>query len=170
MKKINGAYVADTARVLGEVELKAGASIWYGVSMRGDVAKIVIGENTNVQDNATVHCVHGVPNIIGDNTTIGHNAVCHGSAIGSDCLIGMGAILLDGSVIGNNCVVAAGCVVPPNFQVPDNSVIMGIPGKIVREINDKEKAFVAKNAPHYVRLAELHATKPDDTLTKPYGS
>ena len=130
----------------------------------GDVALIRIGRNTNVQDNATVHCTAGIPNLIGDNCTIGHNAVCHGARIGDNCLIGMGAVLLDRCEIGNHCVVAAGCIVPPGMIVPDHSVIMGVPGKIAREINDKERAFIEHNAPHYVELARLHAEEPDNKL------
>lgn len=169
MRKFNDVYVADTARVLGEVELKPGANIWYGVSMRGDVAKIVIGENTNVQDNATVHCTAGHPNVIGRNVTIGHNAVCHGVCIGDDCLIGMGAILLDLCKVGNGCVIGAGAVLRPGMEVPDHSVVMGVPGRVVRETNESERNFIRNNAPHYVELAEMHASRPNDALCVPYG-
>jgi len=167
-KKIGDVYLADTARVLGEVELHAGVSIWYGASIRGDVARIVIGENTNVQDNATVHCDHGVPNIIGRNCTIGHNAVVHGEWVGDDCLIGMGAILLGRSRVGNGCVIAAGAVVRPGMVVPDNSVVMGVPGKVVREATPEDRAFQQKNAPHYLELARLHASDPKNPRIVPW--
>ncbi|QQE11650.1 gamma carbonic anhydrase family protein [Planctomycetota bacterium] len=155
-KKINDVYIADTATVLGEVHLEAGVNIWYGASIRGDVAKISIGKNTNVQDNATVHCDGGFPNVIGENVTIGHNAVCHGEYIGDGTLVGMGAIILGRTKIGKNCVVAAGTVVPPGTEVPDGMVIMGVPGKVRREANDAEKGFMERNPPHYVNLAKLH--------------
>ena len=155
-KQINGVYIADTACVCGELHLEEGVNIWYGASIRGDVAKITIGKNSNVQDNATVHCDGGFPNVIGENVTIGHNAICHGEYIGDGTLIGMGAILLGRTKIGKNCVVAAGTVVPPGTVVPDGMLIMGIPGKVVREVNENEKAFMTRNPPHYVNLAKRH--------------
>ena len=155
-KKINGVYIADTACVLGEVTLAEGVNIWYGASVRGDVAPIIIGENSNVQDNATIHCDHGFTNEIGANVTIGHNATVHGEYVGDGTLVGMGCVILGHTRIGKNCIIAAGAVVPPGLVVPDNMVVMGIPGKIMRETNEKERAFMTKNPPHYVKLAQMH--------------
>jgi len=125
-------YIADTARVMGEVELGTDVGVWYGALIRGDVAKIIIGDNTNIQDNATIHCDHGKPNIIGSNVTIGHNAVVHGQAVGDGSLIGMHATVLGRTKIGKNCLIAAGAVVPPGLEVPDGMVVMGVPGKVPR--------------------------------------
>ncbi len=157
MRCIHGVYLADTARVLGEVTLGRDVSIWYGVSIRGDVAPITIGDRTNVQDNAVIHCDHDYPNVIGADVTIGHGAIVHGEAVGDGTLIGMGAKLLGHSRIGRGCVIGAGAVVPPGMRVPDGMVVVGVPGKIVREVNDADRVFLAGNPPHYVRLAKLHA-------------
>lgn len=159
---IDGVYVADTARVLGEVTLGQDVSLWYGVSIRGDVAPITIGPRTNVQDNAVIHCDHGYANVIGADVTIGHGAIVHGESVGDGTLIGMGAKLLGHTKIGKGCVIGAGAVVPPGMVVPDGSVVVGVPGKVVRQVNDEDRAFLKKNPPHYVRLAQLHAAGAED--------
>lgn len=164
------AFLADTASVTGEVELGHDVSVWYGAAIRGDVAKITIGEGTNVQDNATVHCDSGVPNTIGDSVTIGHNAIVHGKSIGNGSLIGMHATVLGQTVIGERCLIAAGAVVPPGLNVPDGHVVMGVPGRIVRETNEREKAYLGWLADHYVQLAKRYHHHPDDPTVKPYGS
>jgi carbonic anhydrase/acetyltransferase-like protein (isoleucine patch superfamily) len=158
---INQAYLADTARVLGEVTLGRDVSIWYGVSIRGDVAPISIGDRTNVQDNAVIHCDHGYANVIGADVTIGHGAIVHGEAVGDGTLVGMGAKLLGHSRIGRGCVIGAGAVVPPGMRVPDGMVVVGVPGRIVRTVNDAERTFLTGNPPHYVRLAKLHAQQAE---------
>jgi carbonic anhydrase/acetyltransferase-like protein (isoleucine patch superfamily) len=168
IRKVNQAYIADTARVLGEVQLGRNVSLWYGVSIRGDVAKITVGDNSNVQDNAVIHCDHGYPNVIGANVTIGHSAVVHGEYVGDGSLIGMGAKVLGHTRIGKGCIVAAGAVVPPGMEVPDGMLVVGVPGKVLRPVSEKEKEFLEKNPPHYVRLAELHAQKPDDPRVRPW--
>ena len=169
MKLIQGAYIADTARVLGEVELGKDANIWYGVAIRGDVAKIVIGEGTNIQDNAVVHCDHKFPNVIGNHVTVGHNAVIHGESVGDGSLIGMGAILLGHTKIGKGCLVAAGAVVPPGMEVGDGLMVMGVPGKIVRPVTEQEKKYLLDIPPRYVELARLHHEKPDDPRVRAWG-
>ena len=151
------AFVADTARVMGDVEIGAGVSFWFGASVRGDVAKVTIGAGSNVQDNATVHCDSGKPNVIGSNVSIGHNAVVHGLSVGDGTLIGMGAVVLGGTTIGTGCLVAAGALVPPGLEVPDGHVVMGVPGKVVREVTDKEREYLGWLAPHYVELAGRYA-------------
>lgn len=166
---IQGVYLADTARVLGEVELGVDVSVWYGVSIRGDVARITIGRGTNVQDNAVVHCDSGVANEIGCDVTIGHGAVVHGKRVGDGTLIGMGATVLGRSVIGRRCLIAAGAVVPPGMEVPDEMVIIGVPGKMVRPINEQERAYLAWLSPHYVKLAQLHTQDPESPRIRPWG-
>lgn len=169
MRLINGAYLADTARVVGEVELGQGVTLWYGVSIRGDVAKITIGEGTNVQDNAVVHCDAGFPNVIGSHTSIGHGALVHGERVGNGCLIGMGAILLGRTKIGNGCMIAAGAVVPPGMEVPDGMVVIGVPGKIVRPVTEQEKEYLRAIPPRYIEMGRLHSLGKDDVRTKPFG-
>ena len=165
MHRIDNAYLADTARVRGEVTLGRDANLWDGVCIRGDVAPVSIGAGTNVQDNAVIHCDAGVPNRIGSGVTIGHAAVVHGAEVGDGTLIGMGAVVLGRTRIGKNCLIAAGALVPPGMEVPDGMVVMGVPGKIVRETNDDEKKYAAHLPPHYVNLAKLHHDSPDDPRT-----
>lgn len=170
--KVEGrsAYLADTARVTGEVELGEGVNVWPSAVIRGDVAKITIGAGTNIQDNATVHCDSGHPNVIGEHVTIGHNAVVHGRAVGDGSLIGMHATVLGATVIGKRCLVAAGALVPPGLEVPDDHVVMGVPGKVVRETNAKEKEYLAWLAAHYVDLATRYVESPNDPKLRAYGA
>lgn len=163
------AYLADTARVMGEVVLGEGVNVWPAAAIRGDVALITIGAGTNIQDNATVHCDSGKPNTIGEHVTIGHNAVVHGVSVGDGSLIGMHATVLGGTVIGKRCLVAAGALVPPGLEVPDDHVVMGVPGKVVRETNEKEKAYLAWLAEHYVALAKRYVATPGDPKLRAYG-
>jgi carbonic anhydrase/acetyltransferase-like protein (isoleucine patch superfamily) len=169
MQLLHGVFLADSARVLGEIDLATGVNIWFGVSIRGDVAKVSIGRGTNVQDNAVVHCDSHVPNVIGADVTIGHGAIVHGVSVGDGSLIGMSATVLGGTRIGKRCLIAAGAVVPPGMEVPDDMVVMGVPGKIVRPTNEKERGYLAWLAPHYVELARLHVEKPDDPRVKRWG-
>ena len=159
MTETAGAFIADTARVLGDVRLGANASVWYGAVIRGDVAPVVIGEGTNVQDNAVVHCDHLYANVIGRDVTIGHGAIVHGESVGDGTLIGMGAVVLGHTRIGKGCLIGAGAVVPPGMEVPDGMVVVGVPGKIVRPVNDDDRAYLAKLPGHYVRLAARHAAE-----------
>lgn len=166
---INGVYVADSARVLGEVTIGADVSIWYGVSIRGDVAKITIDRGTNVQDNAVLHCDSDIPNTIGSDVTIGHGAVVHGQTVGDGSLIGMGATVLGHTRIGKGCLIAAGAVVPPGLVVPDGMVVVGVPGKIIRETTQEEKQYLGWLAPHYVKLARLHHEQPNNPRIQQWG-
>ena len=152
-----GVYVAATAVVAGDVVVGPGASIWFGAVVRGDVARVAIGANTNVQDNAVIHCDSGVPNDVGANVTVGHGAIVHGVSVGDGTLIGMGATVLGGVRLGRECLVAAGAVVPPGLDVPDRSVVMGVPGKVARPIRDKELDYLRWLSGHYVELAARHA-------------
>lgn len=133
-----GCFVAPSADVIGKVKLGKNSSLWPNVVARGDVNKIIVGENTNIQDLTMLHVVEGIPLIIGKNVSVGHNAIIHACTIGDSCLIGMGAIILDGAEIGENSVVAAGSVVPPGKKFPSNSMIMGSPAKVVRPLRPEE--------------------------------
>ncbi len=167
---VNRVYLADTARVLGEVELGEKVSLWYGVSVRGDVAQITIGRGTNVQDNAVIHCDSGLPNTIGSQVTIGHGAVVHGQSVGDGTLIGMGATVLGRTQIGRRCLIAAGALVPPGMVVPDGMAVIGVPGRIARQTTDQEKQYLDWLAPHYIELARLHHEQPADPRIRPWGA
>ncbi len=169
MRKVNDVYLADTARVMGHVKLGKDVSIWYGVTVRGDIAPITIGQGTNIQENAVVHVDTGVPNQIGENISIGHGAIIHGAKVGDGSLIGMGAVLLGGSVVGKNCLIAARALVTENTTIPDNSVVMGVPGKVVRQVTDEQLKMMHDNARHYVQAARHHHENPDDATTRPWG-
>ena len=162
MQKIQHAYLADTARVMGQVKLGKNVNIWYGATVRGDVAPITIGDGTNIQEGATVHCDGGVPNDIGANITIGHGAIVHGRSVGDGSLIGMGAVLLGSSVVGKNCLIAARALVTEGAVIPDNSVVMGIPGKVVKQVTEEQLKSMHKNTAHYIALAKQHHENPDD--------
>jgi carbonic anhydrase/acetyltransferase-like protein (isoleucine patch superfamily) len=151
------AFVAPTATVVGRVEIQAGASIWYGAVVRGDVEHIVIGRSTNVQDGAILHGDPGKPTILGDYVTIGHRAVVHSAQIGPGSLIGIGAIVLDGVRVGAGCIVGAGSVVTKD--VPERSLVLGVPAKILRPIADAEAAELIEHAKRYEQLALVHANK-----------
>ncbi|MEM8737341.1 MAG: gamma carbonic anhydrase family protein [Planctomycetota bacterium] len=163
------AYLADTARVTGHVQLDQDVSVWYGAAVRGDVARITVGPRTNIQDNATVHCDSGFPNVIGQGVTLGHNAVVHGRSIGDGTLVGMHATVMGGTVLGRGCLIAAGAVVPPGLNVPDGHVVMGVPGRVVRPTTDREKTYLAWLADHYVALAQRYHQTPEAPELRPYG-
>ena len=146
------AFVADSADVLGDVTLGEGSSIWYGTVVRGDIETIKIGKYSNIQDNATVHTETNIPTELGDYTVVGHNAIVHGCTVGNNCLIGMGAIVLNGAVIGDNSIIAAGSLITEGKIIPANSLVMGTPGKVVRQVTEEEIAAIKKNAITYYEL------------------
>ncbi len=150
-------FVAETAVVIGDVELEKNVNVWYGTVIRGDVNYVRIGENTNIQDNTVVHVEsNGHPTIIGKNVTIGHSAVIHACTIGDNSLIGMGAIVLDGAEIGENVILGAGALVPPGKKIPSNCLAVGSPAKVVRELGEDELEKRIMHAKKYVELAEKH--------------
>lgn len=132
------AFVAPGATVVGDVRCGAGVNVWYGAVVRGDVAPIILGDHVNLQDGVIVHCDFDVPNELEAGVVAGHAAILHGKRVGRDTLVGMRATLLGGTVIGEECIIAAGAVVPPGMIVPPRSVVMGIPGKIVRAARPDE--------------------------------
>lgn len=168
MKHINGAYLADTARVFGDVTLGENVNLWFGAVIRGDVAPVTVGPRTNLQDNAVIHCDYGHANHIGADVTIGHNAIVHGETIGDGTLIGMGARVLGRTRIGKQCLIAAGAVVPPGLDVPDRSLVIGVPGRIVREVTDDELQMLADIPPRYVNNAKLYHEQPAHPRNRPY--
>ncbi|MGI5891337.1 MAG: gamma carbonic anhydrase family protein [Bacillota bacterium] len=147
-------FVASSAKVIGRVKIGAGSSVWYGAVIRGDVADITIGQNTSIQDNCTVHVGIEVPTVIGNNVTVGHNAVIHSCTVEDNCLIGMGAIVLDGAKIGQGSIVGAGCVVPENKQIPPRSLVVGIPAKIIKTMDEDREQQLKKHAAAYMELAQ----------------
>lgn len=149
-------FVAENATVVGRVKMKKGSNVWYGVVIRADSDDIVIGENTNIQDNTVIHCDEGIPTLIGTNVTVGHGAIIHACSIGDNVLVGMGSIILDGAVIGDNVIVGAGTLVPPCKKVPSGVLIKGSPYQVVRELTLDEIKGMSKSAEHYVTLAAQH--------------
>jgi len=158
MRFVNGIYLATTAVVTADVRCAPGVNIWYGAIVRGDVAPITLDENVNLQDGVVVHCDFGVPNIVEPGVVVGHAAVLHGARVGAHTLVGIGAKLLSGSVIGPECVIAAGAVVPPGMTVPARSVMMGIPGKVVRPATPEEIAHTRTISARYLEMARRYAT------------
>jgi carbonic anhydrase/acetyltransferase-like protein (isoleucine patch superfamily) len=149
-------YVAPSADVIGTVRLAAGASVWFNVVIRGDSDWIEIGEGTNVQDGTIIHTDEGAPTRIGANVTIGHKALLHSCFIGDETLIANGAMVLDRCSIGRHCVIAAGALIPPDKEIPEGSVVMGSPGKIVRQVNAHDLELIRGAAAHYRRRAERY--------------
>ena len=148
-------YIAEGAKIIGDVTIGEDSSVWYNAVIRGDSNSIVIGENTNVQDNAVMHTSHKHALQIGDNVTIGHGAIVHGCTVGNNVLIGMGAIILDGAVIEDNCIIGAGALVTQNKVVPEGSLALGNPAKVVRELTEEEKESILKNADEYSEEAHI---------------
>ena len=146
------ARLAETAAAIGDVALEENVTIWYGAVLRGDVGPIRIGRGRNLQDNCAVHCAVDVPTVVGENVVVGHGAILHSCTVGDGCLIGMGAILLDGCVIGEGSVIAAGALVPPGKSIPPRSLVMGVPGRVVRQVTEEEAAATLANAARYVEL------------------
>ena len=151
-----GAWIADSAQVIGNVELGENASVWFGVVIRGDNDTIRIGRNTNVQDLSVLHSDAGVPLTLGDNVSVGHQVMLHGCTIGDGSLIGIQAVVLNNAKIGRNCIVGAGSVVTEGKEFPDNSLIFGSPAKLVRTLDDKGLAMTAYIARHYVENGERY--------------
>lgn len=150
------AFVAPGAVLLGDVVLRARSSVWYGCVLRADMDRIVVGEDTNVQDGTIVHVDAGRPAVIGARVGVGHRAVVHGCEIEDDCLIGMGSVLLNGVRVGAGSVVAAGAVVPEGTAIAPGSLVMGVPGRVVRSVDQVLRARIQGTWTHYVALAERH--------------
>jgi carbonic anhydrase/acetyltransferase-like protein (isoleucine patch superfamily) len=162
-------YVAPGAQVIGSVRLGAGASVWFNCVVRADNDSVVIGEGTNIQDGTIIHSDAGVPVVLASNVSVGHRALLHGCTIGENSLVANGAIILDGVVVGRNCLIAAGALVPPGKIIPDGSVVMGIPGKVIRQTDERDIKLFAFTAAHYRERGRLYrnALVPDPRGTPP---
>lgn len=150
------AFVHPSAEVIGHVRLGAGASVWPGAVLRGDIEAIVVGAGSNIQDNAVIHTDHGVPTVVGRNVTVGHGAILHSCRVGDGALIGMGAIVLGGSVVGKGALIGAGSLVPPGARIPAGHLALGRPARIVRPLTPNEKSNLKKNARQYMIYARRH--------------
>ena len=156
MIKKDRVYIMESAEIVGKVRIGENSSVWSKVVIRGDESSIRIGENTNIQDMCVIHAGHNIPIKIGDNVTIGHSAVIHCRKVGSNCIVGMGAMLLNNVEIGDYSVIAAGTLVTEGTIIPPRSLVVGIPGKIIREINDEEIKRIEDAARDYLRLSRSH--------------
>jgi carbonic anhydrase/acetyltransferase-like protein (isoleucine patch superfamily) len=149
-------FVADSANLIGEVTLEKNTSIWFNAVLRADINKITIGEGSNIQDGTVCHVDHDKAVIVGKNVTVGHNVTLHGCKIKDGALIGMGAVILDGAVIGKKSIVGAGSVVSPGTVIPDRSLVLGIPARVKKELNEKEMNAILKNSTEYVKLSNSY--------------
>ena len=150
-------FRAANATVIGNVAIGSEVGIWFGAVIRADKDRIVIGDRSNIQDNCVVHTTTGHPVLIGSNVSVGHGAILHGCTVGDQVLVGMGAILLNGAVIGEGSVIGAGALVTEGMNVPPGSVVVGIPGKVIKPATDAQKQHILRNAASYIELAGEYA-------------
>ena len=143
-------WVASNAILIGKVVLKKDANVWFNVILRGDIEPIIIGEGSNIQDGSVFHTDPGCPLTLGKNVTIGHMVMLHGCQVDDDTLIGIGSTILNNTKIGKNCIIGANTLIPENKTIPDRSLVLGSPGKIVRQVTEKEIEEIKENAKHYV--------------------
>lgn len=151
-----GVFLAPTAAITGDVIMEKDSSAFYGVSARGDIDQIIVGEGTNLQDNVVLHTELGDPCILGRGISVGHSAVVHGARVGDYSLIGMGATVLNGAVIGEECLIAGGAVVLEGTEIPPRSLVAGVPGKVRRELTEEEIAHIRENGQRYLGYKDLH--------------
>lgn len=149
-------FIAENSSLIGEIETGKNVSIWFSAVLRGDCSKIVIGDNSNIQDNSTVHGDTPYPVILGKNVTVGHNCVVHGCIIGDNVIVGMGSVILNGANIPNNTIIAAGSLVTEKLQIPENSLVAGSPAKVIRELSEKNLEYVTYAGSLYVKEIELY--------------
>lgn len=149
----NAAYIAPNATLIGSISLKEDVSIWFGAVLRADKDVISIGARSNIQDNCVMHTSSGDPTTVGDGVSVGHGAILHGCTIADNVLIGMGAIVLNGAFIGEGSIIGAGAVVTEGKNIPPRSLVLGVPGKIVREVSDEQYQSILANAQSYIEIA-----------------
>ncbi len=152
-------WIADSAEVMGHVVLKENASVWYGCVLRGDNDPIIIGENSNIQDLSVLHTDVGFPITVGANVTVGHRVILHACTIGDNSLIGMGSTILNRAKIGRNCIIGANSLIAEGKEIPDNSLVMGAPGKVVKELSPQQTQLIKMSALHYVENWQKHQAK-----------
>ena len=161
-------YIDEAARVIGDVVLGDDVSVWPFTVIRGDVNYVRIGDRTNVQDGTVMHTDMGWPLTLGKGVTVGHNAMLHGCSVGDHSLIGIGAVILNGAKIGKHCIIGANTLIAEGKEIPDGSLVVGSPGKVVRELSEQQKKMLEANAAHYVHNAQRYAKDlqedNDDTL------
>lgn len=150
------AWIADSAEVIGEVEIAEDASVWFGAVLRGDTGLMRIGKGSNIQDGSVLHADVGQPLTVGAGVTVGHHVVLHGCSVGDGCLIGIGATVLNGARIGRNCLVGAGALVTEGKEFPDGSMILGSPAKVVRPLSPEQLQGLVRSAQHYVANARRY--------------
>lgn len=151
------AFIEESAQIIGDVQIGRDSSVWFQAVVRGDVHSIRIGERSNIQDGAILHgTLNRYPVVIADHVTIGHRAIVHGATVRSNCLIGMGAIILDDATIGSNCIVGAGAVVAEGKTIPPNSLVLGVPGRIVRSVTPEEVQRITAQALRYVEYKNVY--------------
>jgi carbonic anhydrase/acetyltransferase-like protein (isoleucine patch superfamily) len=147
-------WVAESATVIGNILMEEGSSVWFGTVIRGDNELIKIGKRSNIQDNSVLHSDPGSPLTIGENVTVGHQAMLHGCTIGDNTLVGIGATILNGTTIGKNCLIGAHALITENKVIPDNSVVMGAPGRVIKQVPAAQEAMLKASADYYVKNAQ----------------
>jgi len=160
-RHFEGVFIAPTATVIGNVTIAPGSSVWFGAVIRSDMASIQIGRNTSVQDNAVIHEREEIETRIGDNVTMGHGAIVHGARIENTVLIGIGAIILDRARVGEGSIVGAGAVVTEGTQIPQRSLVLGVPGKVVKPVTHEQFQWIEANAQSYTELAQRYLTSTE---------
>lgn len=149
-------FVAESAQIVGRVQVDRRASVWYGAVLRGDDNAIRIGAYTNIQDNCVLHITTTEPCIVGEHVTVGHSAILHGCTVGNEVLVGMGSIILNGAIIEDQVIIGAGTLIPPGKRVPARSLVVGSPAKVVRDLTEEEIRSLRQSAEHYALLADKH--------------
>jgi carbonic anhydrase/acetyltransferase-like protein (isoleucine patch superfamily) len=153
------AFVAENAVVIGDVTIGAESSVWFGCVIRGDRSPVVVGARCNIQDGAIIHEAPDHPVWIGDDVSLGHGAIVHGATLGDRVLVGIRAVVLNGASIGSDCVIGAGAVVTPGMQVPDGSIVLGLPGRVVRSVKEDDLDLIRRTAVNYVLLSRRYVSE-----------
>ena len=152
----SSAWIAHDANIIGKVKILKKASIWFGATLRGDNEEILLGQGSNIQENCVLHTDHGFPSNIGTNCTIGHSVILHGCSIADNTLIGMGSTILNGAQIGKGCLIGAGSLITENKVIPDNSLVVGSPGRVLRKVTEEEIKAIIENGQHYVNTSKKY--------------
>lgn len=156
LKIDDSVFIADSSTVVGDVTIGKNASVWFGATIRGDMAPVTIGNNTNIQENAVIHVDFEFPTVIGNNITVGHAAIVHGASVGDNSLIGMRAVLLNGAVVGQNCIIGAGTIVVEGQVIPDNSIVIGVPAKVAKPVTQELLDRTLEGVQIYVNYARKY--------------